>query len=311
MNLGLVIPELQNFYQRGEFYQIIETLQKAQIHAIEIHASFILDKKEKKILELNRALQDRNISIPSVHAPFWEDQDLSSPSLTIRKWTINQHIAVMKQMDILKIPVLTIHPGSRLEKETDRRLREEYFRKSLEIILKTAESLKIKLAVENMLPMRTGDKIETIREIIDGFSSPFLGVCFDTGHANVTGSVSKVFQVIKDKVFDFHVHDNDGTKDMHLQPAYGNIDWSEFFGLVEDIKYQRPLMIEALPWQGRELSWMFKEVKMLMDNRILTRNSPKKHFLRCNRCNHLIYDIESNPICYCSSRASLKNSLDK
>jgi len=33
---------------------------------------------------------------------------------------------------------------------------------------------------------------------------------------------------LKEHIFNFHIHDNDGTRDMHLQPPYGSIDWEEF-----------------------------------------------------------------------------------
>ncbi|MBU0534030.1 MAG: sugar phosphate isomerase/epimerase [Candidatus Omnitrophica bacterium] len=300
MELGLVIPELEECYQKGTFYKTIEILQKAEIHKIEAHASFLLNKTHQKLFQLNQDLEKRNITISSIHAPFGEDKDLSIPSSIIRKRTINQHIAVMKQMDIIKTRVLTIHPGGRIKKDTDISSREKLFKKSLEILLKNAEHLNIKLAVENMLPMRPGYRVETLKQLLDEFPSPFLGICFDTGHANVGKGVLETFNVIKKKMFDCHVHDNDGTKDMHLQPPYGKINWAEFFTAVENIDFKRPLMIESLPWQGRELSWMFKEVRMLKDNQILEKDSPKKHFLRCRKCNHFIYNVESEPICYCN-----------
>ena len=315
MDLGLVIPELENFYQRGEFYLTIETLREAEVHAIEAHASFLLNKKEKKLLGLKEELQKRDIRISSVHAPFGEGSDLSSTGLIIRNRTINQHIAVMEKMNIIKTPVLTIHPGGRVEKEEDISLRGEIFKKSLEKLIPKAENLNIKLAVENMLPTHPAHKIETLKEILDEFPSPFLGVCFDTGHANVGKGVLEEFNVIKEKVSDCHVHDNDGTKDMHLQPPYGNINWTEFFVAVETSGFKKPLMIESLPWQGKELSWMMKEVRMLKDNKILRKEFPRtlnknkfgsgqEHFLRCTKCNHFIYGTESNPICYCN----LKNN---
>ncbi len=304
MDLGLIIPELEEYYQKGEFYIKVEILREAEIHEIEAHASFLLNKKEKKLLELKEDLEKRSIVISSIHAPFGEDKDLSSSSFRIRKNTINLHLVVMRQMNIIKTQVLTIHPGSRVEKEADIPSREELFKKSLETLLKEAENLNIKLAVENMLPMHPAYKIETLKEILDEFSSPFLGTCFDTGHANVGKGVLKTFDVIKEKVFDFHVHDNDGTKDMHLQALYGNINWAEFFTAASSIEFKRPLMIESLPWQGRELSWMMKEVRMLKDNKMLRGEAPKEHFLRCTKCNHFIYGTKSNPICYCN----LKNS---
>jgi sugar phosphate isomerase/epimerase len=305
MEIGLVVmPDLEKSYKKGELHPKIEILKEAKVQRIEIHASFLENKKEKKLLELKKEFKEGGISISSLHAPFGEENDLSSPSLRIRKRTINEHNIIMEKMDIVEIPVLTLHPGSKVKKKEDILLRENFLRKSLEKLLPKAEKTNIKLAIENMLPMYVGNKTEALKQIIDEFSSPLLGVCFDTGHANVGEGVNEQFQVIKENIFDFHIHDNDGTRDMHLQPPYGNINWAEFFTHVESIGYKFPLMIEAFPWQGREISWMMKEVGMLKDNKILRREPPKEHFLRCKKCGHFIYGTESNPICYCN----LKNS---
>ncbi len=300
MELGLVIPQLEKFYLQGEFYKIIETLHKAQVQEIEPHGSFLLGKTPQKLAQLNQDLSDRNIIISSVHAPFGEGKDLASGNILIRKKTLNEHIEVMQRMAVTKTKILTIHPGSRPDKESEIPLKEKIFRKSLEVLIKNAENLQIKLAIENMLPARPFEKIETTKKLLDEFHSPFLGVCFDTGHANVGDGVSKTFNTIKDKIFDFHIHDNDGTKDMHLQPPYGNIDWTEFFALVESINYQRPLMVESMPWQGRKPEWMFEEIRMLRDNKRFKNTSPTNHFLKCSKCNHFIYGSESAPICYCN-----------
>lgn len=302
MNLGLVIPDLEQYYQKGAFYKTADTLQEAKVNNIEAHASFLLNKKEQKLLELIKELKSRNITIDTVHAPFGEDNDLSSADKTIIKETIDRHIRSMEQMSIAKIPVLTIHPGSRLTPDREQEIseKEKIFRKSLEILLRTAEKLKIKLAVENMLPLRPGYKIDTIKSILNEFPSPFLGVCFDTGHANVGESVLATFNTIKEKIADFHIHDNDGTADMHLQPPYGNINWPKFFEAVETINYKRPLMIEAYPWQGRELKWMMQELEMLKENKRIIKLSPLEHFLKCKKCGHFIYGTEPNTICYCN-----------
>jgi sugar phosphate isomerase/epimerase len=302
MKLGLVIPDLEQRYQEGIFYKTTDTLQEAKVNNIEAHASFLLGKKEPELLELIKELKSRNITIDTVHAPFGEDNDLSSTDATIIKETIDRHIRSMEQMSTVNIPVLTIHPGSRLtpEKESEIPLREKIFRKSLEKLLKQAEKLKIKLAVENMLPLRTGYKIDTIKSILNEFPSPFLGVCFDTGHANVGEGVFETFNTVKEKIMDFHIHDNDGTGDMHLQPPYGNINWTDFFTAVKKINYKRPIMIEAYPWQGRELKWMMQEVEMLKENKRLIKTFPMEHFLKCKKCGHFIYGTESNPICYCN-----------
>jgi len=54
------------------------------------------------------------------------------------------------------------------------------------------------------------------------------GVCWDTGHANVSGyKQSEQLGVIGDKLEVLHVHDNDGKRDLHLPPFDGSIDWED------------------------------------------------------------------------------------
>jgi len=42
-----------------------------------------------------------------------------------------------------------------------------------------------------------------------------------------------------------HLHDNDGTKDEHLLPGHGTVDWSSYMVELGRCGYRRPLMFEA------------------------------------------------------------------
>ena len=69
-------------------------------------------------------------------------------------------------------------------------------------------------------------------DILEKFNSPYLGVCFDTGHANLTGRFKEEFLILKDKIFTFHIHDNDGKSDSHLALGEGNIQWEKILKLL-------------------------------------------------------------------------------
>lgn len=288
----------------SEFEREVELLRSGDAHQIELDSLFLLNKNDKEIERYRWELYRRNISIYSVHAPFGEGNDLASPEEKEKNSAISIHRRVMEKMEIMEIGCLVIHPGSRVEKERDIPVREIILRRSIERLLKEAESLKIKLALENMLPLHPGYQTRSLNEIVDEFSSSFLGVCFDTGHANIGGGVEEEFIRIQEAVISFHLHDNDGTRDLHLQPPYGNIDWKKFFNMVRNSSYNGPLILEAFPWQGREVGWMKREVEMLRDDKILKKSSPVHHLLRCTVCGHFLYGVEEHPICYCG-----KNTL--
>ena len=119
-----------------------------------------------------------------------------------------------------------------------------YIDASLEVLLPVAERCKVVIALENIWSqMAMPDELCGFQE---RFPSPYLGFCFDIGHANVlsaSGSRScswmpwacKDFGEIpwQDGILDrmlpnivtCHLHDNATDTDSHDIPGHGNIDW--------------------------------------------------------------------------------------
>ena len=73
-----------------------------------------------------------------------------------------------------------------------------------------ARDVGVRVAVENRLEGVFGFKPRDLLEIVS--SDPdTLGVCFDTGHANVNGLACHEFaREVDDSLIATHVHDNDG-----------------------------------------------------------------------------------------------------
>jgi len=71
-----------------------------------------------------------------------------------------------------------------------------------------------------------------------------LKVCFDTGHAHLTGGVRQAFNILKDHIASTHLHDNRGEKDDHLMPFEGGIDWEEAVRDFRSVEGQFPLLFE-------------------------------------------------------------------
>lgn len=54
------------------------------------------------------------------------------------------------------------------------------------------------------------------------------GVCWDTGHANISGyRQSEQLATIGERLEALHIHDNDGLRDSHLLPFDGGVDWDD------------------------------------------------------------------------------------
>lgn len=294
MEIGAYVPA------RDDLREWLDLLEKGGINFVELDAGVLPEKSEGEVEKLSLSFKERKIKVYSVHAPFGGEKDLSIPEEKKREKMLNSVIRVMEKGKVMGAEVIVVHPGGVVAKEEEVGERFKIFCRSIEKILPLAERYRMKIAVENMLPCHPGARATDLKKIVKSFSSPYLGVCFDTGHSNVANKIEDDFKLLKNYIFTFHIHDNDGTRDMHLQPPYGSIDWEKFYSLVKDSPYQGPLNLECLPWKGAEPGWARKEVEWLFEGKILKINSPRPSYLRCARCGHFIFKDKENPVCYCS-----------
>ena len=74
-------------------------------------------------------------------------------------------------------------------------------------------------------------------------------VCLDTGHVAVFKELSLGDEVrrLGKHIVAFHIHDNDGRRDLHQFPGFGRIDWSDFGRALRDIGYDGSFSLETAP----------------------------------------------------------------
>ena len=74
-----------------------------------------------------------------------------------------------------------------------------------------------------------------IREI----GSERLGICLDTGHANVNGEdLAQAVEMLKGVPLHIHIDDNKGDSDTHAIPGEGSIAFAPFVQALQAINYQ-------------------------------------------------------------------------
>jgi len=105
--------------------------------------------------------------------------------------------------------------------------------------------------------------------------------------------MAESMEAFGERMISIHMQDNDGTKDMHLQPPYGTTDWPAFVETLEKVNYRRPITIETRPWGGASYAQMLKEVAAVMANPDATR-------FRCPECGHAILRDNGQWFCGCA-----------
>jgi len=177
-----------------------------------------------------------------VHAPI-ADLNIGSPSERMRKHSIDELIMIMETCERLSIPLITIHPGVAIAygDEVKGRVRAAT-RDSIKIIDKKTEGMSLKIALENMPPgiWSICYDVAELSEMIEGTR---IGICFDTGHANLAGSVGG-FLHDREFIMNVHLHNNDGKSDLHMPLDGGAMDLEPVVGALSR-KYRGNYIIEA------------------------------------------------------------------
>lgn len=94
-------------------------------------------------------------------------------------------------------------------------------RDRLKRALEVAENLNVPIAVENI------DCRPCFLDAFKSFKSPMLKFCYDSGHNNWVDPEIDYLTDFGDKLVCLHLHDNNGTADMHTLNKYGCINWNK------------------------------------------------------------------------------------
>ncbi|MCD6408070.1 sugar phosphate isomerase/epimerase [bacterium] len=125
----------------------------------------------------------------------------------------------------------------------------------LKEICKIAKEYNLTITIEN-LPSSClcdlGTTVSDLLKIIKEVNEDNLGICFDSGHANISGldfyeEICKAGKYLKET----HFHDNIGKisnkneiNDMHQPTGIGNINWIKVISAFKKIEYKNPVIFE-------------------------------------------------------------------
>jgi sugar phosphate isomerase/epimerase len=79
---------------------------------------------------------------------------------------------------------------------------------------------------------------------MNDFDSEYLGICFDTSHANLTDDPYELLRNYGNRLLTTHISDNRGENDDHLLPYEGEINWQEIVPSLKSANPVDPLLFE-------------------------------------------------------------------
>jgi sugar phosphate isomerase/epimerase len=183
----------------------------------------------------------------SFHAPFGADLDITALDAAVRNSSVEKVVRAIEAASELGVREFVLHPGPDREWRLSAAEFEQRIRTSLEslaLLCGHCRRLGVSLVLENMLPhLSLGFPVDLLRLVtsLDGFG---VGICFDTGHGNLTGDPEAVVRHLSGRISMIHANDNDGRNDTHLAPGLGKIDWHRLARALLQQRFQGPFILE-------------------------------------------------------------------
>lgn len=230
---------------------ILETLASGDAAGIELfamrgHFDYDNPQQVREIASWFRS--QAAVAFQSMHAPLFASGEwghFDSPPLNIAGRERKERIAAMDEIkraievaETIPFRFLILHAGVAGESFDEHQF--ESTLSSIEHLRAFAAPLGVRLLLENIPNELTAP--EKLVELIHTLHYDDIGVCLDLGHAHLDPGVEAAIETLKPLIRSVHVHDNHGTKDEHLWPGNGNIDWTRTMELLRTAP-QIPAMV--------------------------------------------------------------------
>lgn len=198
---------------------------------------------EEQIIEAKKA----KLKIPYAHLSCRESNCFWVKSPVTTKYLLK----LKKEIDLCskyKIPVAVLHvatgnPNSKPLKPNNIGL------ENIKTIVEYGINNNVKIAIENV------DKfsLKHVNYIFKNIGKDKLGFCYDVGHHNLYYKNKNIFKKYQNRLVAIHLHDNqmdftkynDYTRDLHLLPFDGKINYDTVCRNLAKINYNNTIMLEV------------------------------------------------------------------
>lgn len=216
--------------------------------------------------KIKKQVADAGLKFVDAHAPYGGESDLMQPDDQFRIGLARQFLTLELAHDC-GVDTCCFHLGNApLFPQYTLDELHTFICRNLELLLKRAEELGVIVCIENIFkPLNT---VSEILKLIRMFDTPYLGVCYDAGHANIMehgmnfpdsrpwgqwagrGDVeweSNILEKLHEHIVICHLHDNDAVNDQHKLPGDGSVDWEHTLKLLSTAPRLRSMQSEVIP----------------------------------------------------------------
>lgn len=207
-------------------------------------------KEPYHVINFHKEMQNFGLDFVDAHAIWgpWSD-----PGMPLEEWheqLILRHRACLRFCSLFGVNTLAFHTGNTSNIFFGKNLTlgdyREILIRSIEELLPHAEKNGVVLTLENQWTPLNQSRI--LLEVMEYFHSPNLGLCYDSGHGNLTEKgmlfpdktcvppvwndfgipvvwEENLIEKFAPWMVNCHLHDNNGKDDEHQLPGHGTVDW--------------------------------------------------------------------------------------
>lgn len=183
-----------------------------------------------------------DLEIDNIHLPYEYSNTFWSENTTDRENYIHEVMTWFEGCKISGCDKVVLHTSRSSLKSYDYSI--GY--KSFEKLVRLAEDIKLKVAVENT------QVYHTTEFVLKEFKSDYIGLCYDSSHDFINGqSKGELLKRWKDRLFCVHLSDTDGLEDRHWLIGKGNIDFKPIIDIIKQTNCQS-FSMEVYPHENEK-----------------------------------------------------------
>lgn len=251
----LLSTNLHKFHQELGLEKTIDIFARAGFRGIDFNTDFEQYCTDAHSPEFYRQIKayanERGIGFYQAHAPFLSG--FAEPA--VRDEHLSKVIKGLYHSSLLGAQMVTVHPCKFLDAQgqwNDDAIMEynlSYYKK----LIPYAREYNVKIAIENIHGHITKTP-EALLALLDALDSDVFTICYDVGHDQIAGNnPAETIRKLGTRIGCTHIHDNDGTHDLHTLPYYGVIDWENVMkafaqsGYAGNLNYEASRFVSKLP----------------------------------------------------------------
>ena len=210
------------------------------------------DSRNAVLYAAAKRAKEKNIKLPVCHLSFYMPDPKNA---LLMKSYGRELMAGVDAAALMQIPLAVVHPiawYSSAVKYGDWVRANMAF---LSPIVEYAREKGVRICIENMPSDKEAPDNHLYGSCALNISSLAeklgAGICWDVGHANISGyKQSEQMEILKGKLDILHIHDNGGKghKDAHLLPFSGTVDWEDVAFGMRCCDFDGILDVEVTAW---------------------------------------------------------------